>query len=97
VQDEKTIDAHPVAKAQLHRELAWQDGRIAFEGQTLAQAVKEFARYSDTKIVIDDPELAKEEIAGLFKANDPVGFAETIAMSLNAHTHIDEGEVRLTR
>jgi transmembrane sensor len=96
-QDDKTINAHPVAQAQLHRELAWQDGRIAFEGQTLAQAAAEFARYSDTKIVIDDPGLAKEEIAGLFQANDPVGFAETIAVSLNAHTHIGEGEVRLTR
>ena len=91
------IAAMPVPVAQLHRQMAWQKGQIAFEGETLAQAAAEFARYSDTKIVIDDPALAREEIAGLFKATDPVGFAQTIAISLNARARIGEGEVRLAR
>jgi transmembrane sensor len=91
------ITAAPVPAAQLHRQLAWQNGQIAFEGETLAQAVLEFSRYSDTRIVIDDPALGREEIAGLFKATDPVGFAKTIAISLNARASIGEGEVRLTR
>ena len=91
------IAAMPVPVAQMHRQMAWQKGQIAFEGETLAQAAAEFSRYSDTKIVIDDPVLAKEEIAGLFKATDPVGFAQTIAISLNARARIGEGEVRLAR
>jgi transmembrane sensor len=91
------IAAKPIPPAQLRRQLAWQKGQIAFEGETLAQAAMEFARYSDTRIVIEDPALAREEIAGLFKATDPVGFAQTIAISLNAHARIGEGEVRLTR
>jgi transmembrane sensor len=95
--DDADIAARPVPAAQLHRAMAWQDGQIAFEGETLAQAVTEFSRYSDTRIVIDDPALAREEIAGLFKATDPVGFAQTIAISLNVHARIGEGEVRLTR
>ena len=95
--DNADIAARPVPTAQLHRAMAWQEGQIAFEGETLAQAAAEFSRYSDTLIVIDDPVLAKEEIAGLFKATDPVGFAQTIAISLNAHAQIAEGEVRLTR
>jgi transmembrane sensor len=96
-QDAAPIQAKPVPTAQLHRQLAWQKGQIAFEGETLAEAATEFARYSDTRIVIDDPALAREEIAGLFKATDPIGFAQTIALSLNAHARIGEGEVRLTR
>jgi transmembrane sensor len=95
--DEAAIATMPVPVVQVHRQLAWQNGQIAFEGETLAQAVQEFSRYSDTRIVIDDPGLAREEIAGLFKATDPVGFAQTIAISLNAHARIGEGEVRLTR
>jgi transmembrane sensor len=91
------VAAKPIPPAQLHRQLAWQTGQIAFEGETLAQAAAEFARYSDTKIVIEDQALAREEIAGLFKATDPVGFAQTIALSLNAHVRIREGEVRLAR
>jgi transmembrane sensor len=96
-QDDADIAARSVPMAQVRRAMAWQEGQIAFEGETLAQAAAEFSRYSDTKIVIDDPALAKEEIAGLFKATDPVGFAHTIAISLNAHARIGEGEVRLTR
>lgn len=92
-----SISAMAVPAAQVQRQLAWQNGQLAFEGETLAQAVQEFARYSDTRIVIEDPSLAKEEIAGLFKATDPVGFAQTIAISLNAHAQVGEGEVRLTR
>ncbi len=91
------IAAKPVPVAQVHRQMAWQTGQIAFEGESLAEAAAEFARYSDTRIVIQDPALAREEIAGLFKATDPVGFAQTIAISLNARAQIAEGEVRLTR
>ena len=95
--DRPQIAARSVAPAELHRELAWQEGQIAFEVPTLAQAASEFARYSDVKVVIDSPALANEEIAGLFKADDPIGFAQTIAISLNARAEISEGEVRLTR
>jgi transmembrane sensor len=86
-----------VAPAEVHRELAWEDGQLAFEGQSLSQAAAEFDRYSDTKIVIDDPALATEEIAGLFRATDPVGFAQTVALSLKARVIIRENEVHLTR
>jgi transmembrane sensor len=95
--DRGPIAAVPVAPGELQRELAWQDGRIAFEGQTLAQAAAEFARYSDIKIVVADHALANEEIVGLFRANDPVGFAKTIAVSLNARAVVGEGQIRLTR
>lgn len=91
------ITTQVVAPTELHRALAWQDGKIAFEDQTLAQAATEFARYSDIKIIIADSDLAKEEISGLYRANDPVGFAETVAISLNAKISIEEGEVRLSR
>ena len=95
--DAAAIAARPVLPAQLHRQLAWEKGQIAFEGETLGQAAAEFARYSDTRIVIDDPALAREEIAGLFKATDPVGFAQKIAISWNARVRVGEGEVHLTR
>jgi transmembrane sensor len=91
------IATSAVAPAELQRELAWQDGRLAFEGQSLGEAATEFARYSDIRIVIADPGLAREEIAGLFRATDPVGFAQTVAVSLKARVEIGENEVRLTR
>jgi transmembrane sensor len=94
---DRAIAARAVPLAQLQRQIAWQTGQIAFEGETLAQAAAEFARYSDTRIIIDDPALAREEITGLFKTTDPVGFAKKTAISLNLRVSIGEGEVRLSR
>jgi transmembrane sensor len=97
IQAQSVIAATAVDPSEVQRELAWQNGRLAFEGQSLSEAVAEFARYSDTRIIIADPSLGKEEIAGLFRATDPVGFAQTVAVSLRARVEIGENEVRLTR
>jgi transmembrane sensor len=86
-----------VEPADVERALAWREGRIAFEGETLAQAVVELQRYSDTRIVIDDPSVANEEITGLFQANNAVGFAQTVATSFGLHAEVSEKQVRLYR
>ncbi len=90
------VRAAAVAPAEVERAVAWREGRIAFEGETLAGAVKDFARYSDTRIVIDDPMLAREEVTGLFQANDPVGFAQAVATSFGWHAEVAENQVTLT-
>jgi len=87
----------PVAPQEIDRELVWRVGRLAFEGETLAEAAEKFARYSETRILIEDASLAGERITGLFVSNDPVGFARAAAISLNARAEIGEGVVRLTR
>jgi transmembrane sensor len=86
-----------LAPDEVTRELAWRDGRIAFQGETLARAAETFARYSDTRIIIDDPAVGREEITGLFAANDPVSFARAAALSLDLEARVGPGEVRLSR
>ena len=86
-----------VAPAEIGRELVWRQGSIAFEGETLAQASSEFARYSDIHIVIDDPDLAGEQVSGMYSAHDPVGFGRAIAEAFSARVEIRENEVRLYR
>ncbi|WP_395443207.1 FecR family protein [Caulobacter sp. UC70_42] len=73
-----------VAPEVVTRELAWREGKLAFEGETLSQAAEVFARYSDTRIQIGDPVLAREPVTGLFAANDPVGFSRAIARVFDA-------------
>jgi len=68
-----------VAPDLVSRELAWRDGKIAFEGEPLEHAAAEFARYSRTRIEISDPALAREPVAGLFSASDPMGFSRAVA------------------
>ena len=91
------IRATIVAPVEVERAVAWREGRIAFEGETLSEAVKDFQRYSDTRIVIDDPSIAREEVTGLFEANDPVGFAQAVATSFGWHAEVAENQVRLSR
>lgn len=79
------------------RELAWRDGKLAFEGESLSQAAEAFARYSDTRIQIRDPALAREPVTGLFAANDPAGFSRAIARVFDARVEQDGDKVVLTR
>lgn len=78
------------------RKLAWREGLIAFHGETLGEAAQEFARYSDERIVIDDPEVARRTVVGLFVANDPAGFARAVATSFGLEAQSTDDGVRLT-
>jgi transmembrane sensor len=91
------IRAIAIAPVEVERAVAWRDGRIAFEGETLAEAVKDFQRYSDTRIVIDDPSIAGEEVTGLFQATDPVGFARAVATSFGLRAEVGDNQVTLSR
>lgn len=91
------IIAKPVETSEVGRELAWRVGRLAFHGETLAQAAAEFARYSDARIQIDDPDVANQKVTGLFVSTDPVGFANAVAVSFDLHTEISDSQIRITR
>lgn len=77
------VTVEPLRPIEISRKLAWRDGMISFEGDTLAQAATQFARYSDVRIVIDDPVVAKLRVVGLYSATDPAGFAHAVALSMN--------------
>ncbi len=71
--------------------LAWRDGQIALTGQSLGAAAAEYNRYNQTKIVIEDPELAGEHLLGRFNADDPEGFSDAIATAFDADVrHVDK-------
>lgn len=80
----------------LDRALAWRDGMLSFEGDTLTAAVAQFDRYGPVRFEIADRALAHQRITGLFAANDPKGFARAIAPSLNARAEIEGNRVRLS-
>lgn len=93
---EDAIVLSNVSQSVVARALAWRDGMIDFEGVPLGQAASEFMRYSDTLVVVD-PDLAQEEIAGLYQTNDPVGFARAVAASLRAEAKVSGGEVLIQK
>ncbi len=81
--------------AVLESEAAWRRGMLAFRGTTLADAVRQFDRYGDSKIVIADPAIGKLPISGLFSAYKPREFIETVALSLNLHIEVERTSDRV--
>ena len=73
------VEVTSLSADQMHRELAWREGKLAFHGERLAEAAEAFARYSDVRIVIPDPRLANASVTGLFAANNPAGFSRAVA------------------
>jgi transmembrane sensor len=80
---------------QVAQHLSWREGMIAFDGDTLAEAAREFARYSPTPLLIEDEQVAQMRIVGLFASNDPAGFARAAALSLGLETQTDARGVRI--
>jgi transmembrane sensor len=90
------ISTEPVARLQVSRDLAWREGRLAFDNVSLADAARQFARYSAIEILIS-PDLENQTVTGLFVSNDPVGFAKAVSISLNLQLDVNSAGVRLSR
>jgi transmembrane sensor len=85
------------AGTDIERALAWRDGAIVLEGETLAEAAAQFNRYNARKLIIVDPQLAGEKLVGHFRATEPMTFARAVATTLGAHV-VDEGDsIQLSR
>jgi len=86
----------PLDAAALERGLAWRTGRLAFEGDTLRDAVAEFGRYNATPIVLVDAATGERRITGLFAADDPAGFARAVAVTSGLRAETREGRIYLS-
>lgn len=68
-------------EALLRQRVAWQDGYIELNAETLDQAVAEFNRYRDQPILIGDPRIASLAIAGRFGVHDSDAFVTALHAS----------------
>lgn len=91
--------ATPVVESasDIERSLAWRNGEIALDGESLEEAARLFNRYNSRPIVIEDPDLAKERFVGLFQTNTPESFASAVAATLGAEVRVDERAIRISR
>lgn len=97
--DRVMISAHAVIdyetdiSSSVDRSLAWRSGMIDLNGRSLANAAEEFNRYNARQIIIADPRIAQEELDGLFRINDPAGFAEAVKTSLGVSVDSSDADV----
>jgi transmembrane sensor len=88
-------DVEPIAPAKADRQLAWREGMVSFDGETLQTAVAEINRHNRRQIVVDDPALAAMPIVGVFRATDLEGFSAAAAAALKARAFLDGDVIRL--
>lgn len=85
-----------LAPLEVSQRLAWRNGMISFNGDTLAQAARQFSHYNSVRIVIQDPQVAHRRVVGLYSATDPVGFARAVALSMDLRVQRHGNQVILS-
>jgi transmembrane sensor len=84
-----------MAPDEAQRRLAWRDGMVSFDGESLRMAVAEINRHNRRQIVIDDPSLASVPVVGVFRTSDIEGFVAAAAAALNTRATVDGDLIRL--
>jgi len=96
IADNAAIAKKPEAPSSVDRTLAWRSGKIDLAGDRLDAAAAEFNRYNHRQLVIADPALGAEQIDGIFRTDDPEGFALAVQSSFGVPVDIsDPGVIRI--
>jgi transmembrane sensor len=95
VEDRRRVRVATLDHEALSCSLAWRDGKIAFTGETLAEAVREFNRYNVLPVHVVDAGLARRTVTGWFSSRDPEAFAQAIALSFDGAVRVHADRIEL--
>ena len=77
--------------------LSWRNGDLIFRGESLSDAVVEVGRYTRVDFIIEDEDLKKLRVAGLFKAGDVAGFLASLSTNFDiVYQHTDDEKILLS-
>lgn len=62
------------AAAQVEESLSWRSGYLVFRDVTIAEAVEEFNRYNQRKIIVSDSAVGTMRVGGKFRSSNVGGF-----------------------
>jgi transmembrane sensor len=88
------VQRKTVPEAQEH--LSWRTGVLMFRDQTLGEAVAEFNRYNERKIVIADPKVTDLRIEGNFRATNVDAFVRLLESGFAVRARVEDNRVLLT-
>jgi len=95
-----TADSVSLAKkpaSDLQIALGWRQGKLIFRHATLADAVAEFNRYNDEKLMLGDTLIGRLEIRGTFRTADVALFAAMTKQALGLQALRRGDEIIITR
>jgi len=64
--------------AAIESKLSWRDGRLVFDGTSLAEVADDFNRYNRQQLLISDPSVAAIRISGTFNASNMEAFVRLL-------------------
>jgi transmembrane sensor len=76
--------------------LSWRAGYLVFDDTPLPEALGEFNRFSERKIVIGDPQLATIRLSGRFRSNNAASFIRLLEMSYGIHAQAEAQRISLS-
>src|SRR3979409_327142 len=83
------VISKPVAAVE--DKLSWREGRLVFDGTSLAEVAEDFNRYNRQQLLISEPSVAAIRISGTFKASNVQAFVRLLkeAYGLKVEVTVD--------
>lgn len=91
--EDSTASIVNVSDEKIDAELSWRVGRLDFTGEGLEEAINEYTRYSDLRILIKDPKLKDIRVGGSFPTGEPDLFLTSLELNFGIKVDKAEGNV----
>jgi transmembrane sensor len=85
-----------VDRPDLIRVTAWRHGRVEFDATSLADAAAEMNRYSKTRIILADADLARLSVGGVFRAGDTEEFVRIVTSAFGLRADREGRDILLS-
>lgn len=72
-----------VAPKTIEKQLAWRQGMLIFESETLENVVEELSRYTEVRFVIVDDAIRERPVGGYFRTDDIDGLLSVLESGLD--------------
>lgn len=77
------------------RQLAWREGMIVLQNDTLARAVAQFNRYNRRQLIIADPALRSKTLVGRYRVDEAEQFANDVQTLLKVPVRVSAEQIRI--
>lgn len=84
-------------RADVDAATSWVQRRLVFEDTPLGDVAEEFNRYNVRRLVIDDPELARQTISGAYSSSDPTALVGFLRAQPTLQVVETDREIRVMR
>lgn len=91
------VTVESLNQEEIARRLAWHEGMLLFNGQSLADVAAQFNRYNERKLVITDAAVGQVRIGGYFRATDLDSFVRVLRERFGIAVSQERGRILLRR